>query len=278
MDVKHTLGDLTTPYIQRKVYTLTYSSGNHAVLHHEELQQISGTLCRGRDETSSFGDVRCVIYIYFEDVGYGVAAGSVQDPAHVDAQTYLAGIAPERFASPEAYIAWLDGTVEIKGFINNAYIALARKIAPNKVPTYEQARLDYYTETQRRDEERRKAREEQDAAFCQEENAKADAQVDKAIAVIRSGGLLENVFITYYRSRYNVMSYSVINHIARKYGVNIPISVQGWIDRALRSVIIRDGAAVSYFHRSKSKSGTFGRYMNNVIAAVQAAEVAETAA
>lgn len=267
-----TFADLTTPFARRKVFVLAADSSNRAVVHHEDIQQIRGTLYRGRDQGDSWGGISCDIYIYYESLGWGVAMSCVHDPAEADQEASLKTVDFSLIDTPEAFMAWMDYRVEKKQFINNAYIALARKIDPERVPVYEKARLDYYAESKRRDQERQRAREAQDAAYCKEENAKADAVVAKAVEILRSGGQLENTFITYYKGRYDGMTYSVINHIARLYGVSIPISVQGWINRSLSSMEIQDGHVTRYWRRGKSKSNTVGGYLDQLITAVRAAQ------
>lgn len=267
-----TFADLKTPFARRKVFVLAADSSNRAVVHHEDIQQIRGTLYRGRDQGDSWGGISCEIYIYYESLGWGVAMSCVHDPAEADLEASLKTVDFSLIDTPEAFMAWMDYRVEKKQFINNAYIALASKIDPKRVPVYEKARLDYYAESKRRDQERQRSREAQDAAYCKEENAKADAVVAKAVEILRSGGQLENTFITYYKGRYDGMTYSVINHIARLYGVSIPISVQGWINRSLSSMEIQDGHVTRYWRRGKSKSNTVGGYLEQLITAVRAAQ------
>lgn len=267
-----TFADLTTPYVRRKVFVLTADPSNRAVVHHEDIQQIKGTLYRGRDQGDSWGGISCEIYIYYDELGCGVSLSCIHDPAEADLEDSLKTVDFSLIDTPEAFIGWMDLRVEHKQFINNAFIALARKIDPERAPVYEKARLDYYAESKRRDQERRQAREAEDAAYCKAENDKADAVVAKAVDILLSGGILENSFITYYKGRYDGMSYSVINHIARLYGVSIPISVQGWINRSLSSVDIQDGHVTRYWRRGKSKSNTVCGYLNQLITAVRSAQ------
>lgn len=272
-----TLAELTAPYQQKAVFCLTHRSDNKATLQKQALQQVKGNLYRGREEQDSFGTTSCVLYLYFEEYGYGVAADCVRQPGEIDLAAFLERADLSSAQSPEAYLAYLDRQAAEKKFINNAQIALARVIAPERAPLYEQARAAYYEESRRRDKARRKAREEEETAFCREENDKANAIVSQVTHAIRSDGEVENVNVTHYRGRYDGITHSVINYIAGLYGINIPISVQGWINRALVSFTIKNGQVTRYVHRGRSKSNTICGYLNQLIAAVRTAPVSAAA-
>ena len=62
-------------------------------------------------------------------------------------------------------------------------------------------------------------------------------------------------------------SYSIINHLARQFGVQIPLKVQGWINKRLIHVVVRNGAVASVCY-SGSPSRTFHARMNELIASV----------
>ena len=41
-----TFADLTTPFVRRNVFVIAADASNRAVVHHEDIQQIKGTLYR----------------------------------------------------------------------------------------------------------------------------------------------------------------------------------------------------------------------------------------
>lgn len=83
--------------------------------------------------------------------------------------------------------------------------------------------------------------EEEDKAFCEEQNKKAEQAVSAALKVIRNGGVLENDTVTFYRNRYHSSTYSIINYLMRLYQVDIPLRTQGWINDKLTGAIIQNG-------------------------------------
>ena len=88
---------------------------------------------------------------------------------------------------------------------------------------------------------RQAEQEEQDRAFCEERNRKAEQMIDLAIRTIRGGGTLKNEPISLYKSRYDSSTYSIVNHLMRRYQVDVPLRTQGWINDKLISVTIENG-------------------------------------
>ena len=73
---------------------------------------------------------------------------------------------------------------------------------------------------------RQAEQEEQDRAFCEERNRKAEQMIDLAIRTIRGGGTLKNEPISLYKSRYDSSTYSIVNHLMRRYQVDVPLRTQ----------------------------------------------------
>lgn len=80
-------------------------------------------------------------------------------------------------------------------------------------------------------------------AYKQEEALKRQAEqmIDLAIRTIRGGGTLKNEPIILYKSRYDSSTYSIVNHLMRRYQVDVPLRTQGWINDKLISVTIENG-------------------------------------
>jgi hypothetical protein len=124
---------------------------------------------------------------------------------------------------------------------------------------------------------REQEREEEDQKRKAEHKAEVDAvsqkakeQIKKAVNIIKNGGKLPNaeIKICYGDTIYECNTYSIINHLATLYNVNIPIKVKGWINGSLTAVEIENGEAVRYW-RNGNPSTTFFQYMNDLIFAVQ---------
>lgn len=87
---------------------------------------------------------------------------------------------------------------------------------------------------------RRAKAEAEEKAFCEEQNRLSEQAVQEAIQVIKTGGVLQNQTLKLYRSRYSCSTFSIVNHLMRKYGVNVPLRTQGWINEKLSSVTIEN--------------------------------------
>ena len=138
-----------------------------------------------------------------------------------------------------------------------------------------------YREKQQADEKARQARaEEEEKAYCEEQNKAANQMVSEAIQIIQNGGILKNETVKFYSSRYSFSSYSIVNHLMRQYQVDVPPRTQGWINDKLVNATIKDGKCenLQYF---RSKGGRCSqKFFDCVNALIQAvtAQSAEDAA
>ena len=83
--------------------------------------------------------------------------------------------------------------------------------------------------------------EKQDRAFCEERNRNAEQMIDLVIRTIRGGGTFKNIPISLYKGRYDSSTCSIVNHLMRRYQVDVPLRTQGWINDKLVSVTIENG-------------------------------------
>lgn len=111
----------------------------------------------------------------------------------------------------------------------------------DEIPSCLALRTKYRAYKQEEALKRQAEQEEQDRAFCEERNRKAEQMIDLAIRTIRGGGTLKNEPISLYKSRYDSSTYSIVNHIMRRYQVDVPLRTQGWINDKLISVTIENG-------------------------------------
>jgi len=81
----------------------------------------------------------------------------------------------------------------------------------------------------------------EEKAFCEEQNQLSEQTVQEAIRIIKEGGILQNQTVKFYSSRYKCSVFSIVNYLMRKYGVNVPLRTQGWINEKLASVTIENG-------------------------------------
>ena len=135
------------------------------------------------------------------------------------------------------------------------------------------AELSAIYNAMRQEEDRARAvrAAEEEKAFCEERNTLADQAVADAVRIIREGGELKNETVTFYRSRYDASASSIVLYLMRRYGIDVPLRTQGWINSKLIDAAIKDGYCGSlHYWRSKRGRGSaaFYEYMNKLIRAV----------
>lgn len=112
----------------------------------------------------------------------------------------------------------------------------------NDLSTCLKLRAKYQKKAEIREQAERERKKAEDTAFCEEQNRIAEEQVRKAISVLRDGGTLENNRITLYKTRYDSEDICIVNYLARRYHINVPIRTKGWIsDKLMAFIIATDG-------------------------------------
>ena len=265
------LSELPGEYARRKIITYAQDH-NTAIEKNKDLQQIQGRLYKGKNDTDHYGQVTCRLYVYYEDLNIGIDIGAIYYPDEKTADEIVPKMSASLLQGPGAFIEELDHAVLAVQRITNAEIALARHIAPDKVPTYIAARQRRRDMDDERQAAERAKQADADAAYCEERNAETQRILDAALQTLQSGGILRNDSITFYHSRYDCRSYSIINHLARQYGVEFPLKVQGWINKRLTQVSIQDGRINAYWCKG-GKSNTFMDYMNKLLGVILQGEV-----
>lgn len=115
---------------------------------------------------------------------------------------------------------------------------------------------DAYKAVRRAKEKARAAKDaEEEKAFCEEQNWKAEQKISDALQAIRNGGVLKNDTVQFYKSRYEASSYSIVLYLMRQYHIEVPLRTQGWIKDRLLSATIRDGRCknVQYLRSKKGR-------------------------
>ena len=261
------ISEIQIPFHRKKIIAYA-NDGCTAVTKQMMLQQISGYLYKGKDKTDSYHQVHCRLYAFYPELDIGLDVGGVMYPGERTVEDVTAWVDPVALRGPDAVIAELDRAVAEEGRVVNAQIELARHIVPEKVERYVQARQHFLDLRAAQEEQARQKRAEEHEIFCQAKNAEAQKQLEQALGIIRNGGRLENHFIAFYSSRYDCRSYRIINYLARKYGVNIPLKAQGWINGKLIHVYVQDGHAESIRHTGKI-SKTIWEYLDQLFEAIR---------
>lgn len=132
-----------------------------------------------------------------------------------------------------------------------------------------------YRENARIAEEKAAAdRKERERKKREEANAEAKREVEAALGIIRSGGKLSNDRIEYY-DKHGGCEESIILHLMRRYGVNVPLRTQGWINQKLVSATVENGrcGGLQYMRaKGATVSQKFFECMNELIQKVNEEE------
>lgn len=260
------LGENNTPYKRKKV-VMYANDNNTAVIRRQDLQFIGLNLWRGR--TMGEHGKYCRLYAFFDPLDLGLDISSLTEPDRMETSEILSTYQRKfGFLSPDDVIRCMDNWVDKSEHIPNIYIKLAGLIQPEKVPGYLAAKEQYLAAKARERAERSEQQAQLDAAYCDEMNARLSAAVDTAKQTMCSSGRVDNIKISFYRSRYDRSEYSIFNYIARQTGIKIPLRVQGWISKSLVAVEFGPEGPIKLYRRGGA-SKTISRYLRELVDAVR---------
>lgn len=252
----------------------TYGTdGNKVVRHLYDLVQITDTMFITPPEPDNWGQLYSKIIIKFPDVPVGMSEGSIRifdDCTTEDISKYGNGVRDEA-----DIITSLDRLVDRKLFIGMREITFVAQFNPEKAREYLLYRNSYIEEREKREAEEAAKQEAEDAAYVEEMNSKADLTVSSAIGKLKSGGMIENSKVEIFKSRYDSNEYALVNLLMRRFGVNVPLRTQGWINDSMASAKIEDGkcASVRYYRKNGGRgSKTIYEYMDKLITAAISSE------
>lgn len=265
------LNEVTSQFEMHKV--LEYAADwNKVVRHNKQLRKLEEPFYSGEitgDEYSRGAK----IYVFYSELNIAMYLGSTYESNNVE--FILEQCRKMHMDTPAQLMETLDQLVERNEYIKNIYIEVAAMVKPERVQVYMESKKNFVL---RQEEKRRLKKEQQeieDQAYVNEHNAEAERVVQEAINLIRSNGKLPNTSVEFFRSRHDSSAYSIINYLMRKYGINVPIRTQGWINDRLTMVSIQNGkcATISYQKiRNGKVSEIFHDCMNKLIMAINAEE------
>lgn len=263
------LNELTTPFESFRV--VTYNADQTKALYkNKQIQLITGSIYRGETIKEEYND-HCDVYTCYAGIPVGIWIGSV----HVDysIEEVMAQIKRKGMETLENYMAAIKYRLEKQDHFRFTEVEFIKHIAPELENQMWESRKAFAENQHKKRMEQAAQREAEDRAFVAERNAEAEQIVNKTLDILKNGGKLENQTVTFYESRYNSSSYSIVNYLMRKYGVNVPIRTQGWINEKLVGAKIEDGKCEHLqYYRAKGAqcSQKFFDCMNELIAKINA--------
>lgn len=259
--------NVNTPFETFKI--ITYNADQTKALYkNKPMQLITGNIYRGETIKEEYNNY-CDVYACYDGIAVGIWIGSVRTDYSVD--EVMKQIRRMDMDSLENYMGAIKTKLEKQDHFKFTEIEFIKHIAPELESLMWESRKIFAENQERKHREQAAQREAENRAYIQEQNAKAEQIVNKAMEILRNGGKLDNDTVTFYESRYNSSSYSVVNYLMRKYGVNVPIRTQGWINDKLVSARIEDGKCERLqYYRAKGAqcSQKFFECMNELIAKV----------
>lgn len=253
------LNELTTPFETKQV--ITYAPNGNTVIHRKQsLQHISDNI---------YLDKNYRIYVYYPDCHLGLYVEQADEDTSIEAVIQF--IERNKLANSEQFPFMIDMCLQKELFIKNTMIEFLKYIAPNKVQECIEAKAFFLKKQVQEEQKQAQEEREKELAYIQHQNEKAEQIIQRAIEILKNGGLLINSEITLYKDYYDYSTYHIINHLARLYRIAIPIKTQGWINSSLAQVEIpKEGAVINCkIFRDSNSSKVIFKYLNQLVEAVR---------
>lgn len=214
------------------------TKGDKAVYHNKNVRHVSGNIYCGEIAGETY-DQHCDLFMFYEGISVGmwICGMSASD----DMEVAIEVASRNGLDTLENYKAAIQSRIANDEHFRFTEIEFSKYIDPDLEKQMWESRKNYAIKREKIERERREKREAEDQAYIQQMNDQAQQLVNQAIEVIKSGnGKLDNCDVVIYESRYHSHTYSMINYLARKYGVKIPIKTQGWINESLANVTLEN--------------------------------------
>ena len=245
------LSEINTEFKTKRVITYN-STQTKALYHNKKIQHVIDNIYRGESSSDGYNEY-CDIYMVYPEIPVGVWASSVRTDYSTNEIQEM--VKRANIATAKDFESNIKERVKNFQHIRFTEIEMMKHICPEMESELWEARkihAEKLEDDRRQREEKRKAEQE---AYVLDRNRDAEEMERAAIKILKEGGKIENDSIEIYKDYYNSRAYSIINYLMRKYGVNVPIKTQGWINERLSSVSIGNGrcTSVSFFREKGGK-------------------------
>lgn len=255
-----TLSEITTPYEQKQMYHYL-KDGNTVKLSSIRVKLIRKPYYMSEPKTNEYGNTYADIYVWYPKYGDGCGIKLMNLRTDTEVEK-LCAYNDDAYETPEKFIR----TVTELTYPRMLEIFLVNEINPDLVPFLTRKRDEYLKAKSAIESEQRRTQERIDMEFVSEQNEILKSTVEKAVEILKHDGILKNETITEYRNRYDFSEYKLVNYIARKYGVKIPLKTQGWINSTLAEIKIENGEMTTYKRMSNTNpSNSIWKYMDELI-------------
>lgn len=253
-----TLSEITTPYEQKQMYHYL-KDGNTVKLSSTHVKLIRKPYYMSEPKTDEYGNTYADIYVWYPNPDCGMKLMNLRTDTEVEK---LCAYNDDAYETPEKFTRTVTELV----YPRMLEIFFVNEINPDLVPFLIRKHNEYLKAKSAIESEQRRTQERIDMEFVSEQNEILKSTVEKAVEILKHDGILKNETITEYRNRYDFSEYKLINYIARKYGVKIPLKTQGWINSTLAEIKIENGEMTTYKRMSNTNpSNSIWKYMDELI-------------
>lgn len=157
--------------------------------------------------------------------------------------------------------------IERKNYFNKCELAYISKHFPNMYDRAKNSREEYIAENKRIKQEALKASKQQEKETVKQVNAEFKRQLKELKKEIYSNGAIKVFNFRFYKDdKYEngVTEQNCILYLAKKYGINIPLATQGFINSRLTAYHFSKG--ITYFKETTNKrcSQVLGKYLHQI--------------
>lgn len=258
--------DMKLTYVKRRVITYNYK-GDKTVYHNMDVAPIMGNVYVGKFESDAYNHEYTDVYVFWPGVKVGLFFSKYA--TYTDITDIIDHVRSAGCDSQNRFIERIGRAIRKDNHVSLNELRMLEHIAPIMITPARKARESHIARLRANQQKKIKVREERERLFVAEKQKEFESAINGALDTIRNGGTLKNTIVTVYKGKYDYNSYSVINYLMRKYGVNCPLRTQGWINGKLVTAYIQDGKCdrVSFRYKRKNEkaSQAFFRYMNELI-------------
>lgn len=239
-----------------KQRTICYKVDRNSITYHnKEMQHIGGNLYGGQVEQEGNYYKYCMLYVRYPEQKIAMEIGTINADYGIDEVMEMCK--KNGLDTQEAFIMMIKRKIENQDHVQLSWIEYLKYINPSLIDACMESRKAFAKKREQISKERQEKQEAEDQQYVAERNAEAEKMITAAIEVIKDGGTLENDRVVFYRSKYDSSTYSIVNYLMRKNGVNVPIKTQGWInDRLIQVEITKNGEVSGRFWKTKGGSGS----------------------
>ena len=164
-------------------------------------------------------------------------------------------------ASLDAFVEYMKRKIEDKNHIRLTEILLLENIDKKLAEDAVAAKAAFEENLKRKHDERNR----QDAEEAARRNAETMKEIEAAEQTIINGGeLSNNPIIIYGKYTWERQSYTMIEYLMQKYGVEPKGRTKGWIRENLKRVEINDHAFTWHYQTSSKRKSSFDSAANSL--------------